>query len=157
MDDHSPPFEASSLSSQKTAGPDNLLPVEFVPLSLVLVPRGVRIELTKPDVLMGRHSDMDIRLPLPDVSRRHCRFVFTRSGWQVIDLNSLNGIHVNGKRVSHSTLFHHDRLRVGGFTFQVELPGGRTRATETMSQATSLEKPPVEPLPTEKEPRRRAS
>jgi pSer/pThr/pTyr-binding forkhead associated (FHA) protein len=116
-------------------------------LCLRLLPKGMRLELNKPDVLLGRHSDMDVRLPLPDVSRRHCRFVFTRSGWQVLDLNSLNGIHVNGKRVTHATLRPHDRLRIGGFTFEVELPGKPARTTESKDNNTNLEK----------EPKRRAS
>ena len=48
------------------------------------------------DMLIGRHSQADIRLPLPDVSRRHCRFFFGEGVWQVLDLNSLNGVFLNG-------------------------------------------------------------
>jgi pSer/pThr/pTyr-binding forkhead associated (FHA) protein len=156
MDDNSSPLGAPSLSLQKTTGPDSLLPVEFVPLILILLPRGVRLELTKPDMLMGRHSDMDVRLPLPDVSRRHCRFVFTRSGWQVIDLNSLNGVHVNGKRVTHATLHHQDKLRVGGFTFEVQLPGS-PRVTEVTDQVTSLDPQPRVQLPPGPDSKRKVS
>jgi predicted component of type VI protein secretion system len=119
-----------------------LLPAEFVPLALVLLPKGVRLEMTKPDMLVGRHSDMDVRLPLPDVSRRHCRFVFTSAGWQVVDLNSLNGIHLNGKRVTHATLRNGDRVRIGGFLFEVEM-SARKRSTETQ-QPTSLDPKPGE-------------
>jgi pSer/pThr/pTyr-binding forkhead associated (FHA) protein len=64
---------------------------------------------------------------LPDVSRRHCRFVFSDGRWQVFDLNSLNGIHINGEQVSHAVLHHRDTIRLGGFIFNVELyPGDRT-------------------------------
>jgi pSer/pThr/pTyr-binding forkhead associated (FHA) protein len=133
MDDHPQLSAAAKMVPHEPV----LLPADFVPLSLVLLPKGVRLELTKPDVLVGRHSDMDVRLPLPDVSRRHCRFVFTNSGWQVVDLNSLNGVHLNGKRVAHATLRNGDRLRIGGFLFEVEMPA-RTRPTET-HQGTSLE------------------
>lgn len=94
-----------------------------IPLKLKLQPSGPVLELTRPEIVMGRHSEADVRLPLPDVSRRHCRFVFTNDAWQVFDLDSLNGIFVNGKRVQHAMLHDHDSLSVGGFRFTVELGG----------------------------------
>jgi pSer/pThr/pTyr-binding forkhead associated (FHA) protein len=80
---------------------------------------------------LGRHSDADVRLPLPDVSRRHCRFVFTEAGWQVVDLNSLNGVYVNGERVHRAPLRHLDLVRIGSLTFEVNLQAG----TETVQLA----------------------
>jgi pSer/pThr/pTyr-binding forkhead associated (FHA) protein len=98
-----------------------------VPLRLVLQPSGLVLEVLRSDVVVGRHSQADVRLPLPDVSRRHCRLVFTEGAWQVTDLNSLNGVYVNDERVPSATLHHRDRLRLGGFTFEVDLqPGSRT-------------------------------
>ncbi|MFN4258435.1 MAG: FHA domain-containing protein [Gemmataceae bacterium] len=95
--------------------------VPFVPLRLILEPSGMTIALTQPDVVVGRHGSADLRLPLPDVSRRHCRFVFAESQWRIIDLNSLNGIFVNDQRVRQSQVTHQDRIRIGGFTFSVDL------------------------------------
>jgi pSer/pThr/pTyr-binding forkhead associated (FHA) protein len=91
-------------------------------MRLVLLPSGMRVDLTKADTLVGRHSSADIRLPLPDVSRQHCRFVFRHATWHVVDLNSLNGVFVNNQRVKQIPLRHGDRIRIGGFIFQVELP-----------------------------------
>lgn len=79
------------------------------------------IELKQADVLVGRHSEADIRLPLPDVSRKHCRFQFIDGNWQVLDLKSLNGVFVNDQRVEHAVLHHDDRVRLGSFTFVVEM------------------------------------
>jgi hypothetical protein len=98
-------------------------PADFVPLYLVLQPSGAIIEVDQPSVVVGRHTDADIRLPLPDVSRRHCRLQFVEGCWQVIDLNSLNGIQVNGEQVLQSPLEHGDLLRIGGFTFAISLSG----------------------------------
>src|SRR5208283_1204659 len=98
-------------------------PAGFVPLQLVLVPTGMSIDLTCPDLVMGRHSSADLRLPLADVSRRHCRFLFADSHWNLIDLDSLNGVFVNEKRVQRTALHHKDRIRIGSFTFEVRLPG----------------------------------
>lgn len=97
------------------------IPDDFVPLRLALVPGGMAVEMTKVEVVLGRHSSSDVRLALPDVSRRHCRFIYVDASWHVIDLNSLNGTFVNGQRVQQITLKHGDRLRIGGFTFEVSL------------------------------------
>jgi pSer/pThr/pTyr-binding forkhead associated (FHA) protein len=93
-----------------------------VPLRLVLEAGALAIELTEPDMVLGRHSAADIRLPLPDVSRRHCRFVYTGGHWQVIDLQSLNGVWVNDQPVQRAPLYPGDRLRIGELVFTVELP-----------------------------------
>jgi pSer/pThr/pTyr-binding forkhead associated (FHA) protein len=108
------------------------LPADFVPLRLILQPTGMVVELTRADVIVGRHSEADVRLPLPDVSRRHCRFVFGNGNWVVMDLNSLNGIYVNDELVGQATLKQGDRLRIGGFLFAVDLarPGQPAEAHE---------------------------
>ena len=93
----------------------------FVPLRLVLQGSASVIEVTRPDAIVGRHTEADIRLPLPDVSRRHCRLFFQEGGWQIADLNSLNGIQVNDEPVLQAPLEQDDRLRIGGFHFVVDL------------------------------------
>jgi pSer/pThr/pTyr-binding forkhead associated (FHA) protein len=93
----------------------------LLPLRLVLQPSGQFVELNEPAMVLGRHSKADLRLPLPDVSRRHCRFVWTDGAWQVFDLQSLNGLYVNDQLVAHATLHAGDTLRIGGFKFTVEL------------------------------------
>jgi pSer/pThr/pTyr-binding forkhead associated (FHA) protein len=95
---------------------------------LVLKPGGLAVELTRADTLVGRHSDADVRLSLPDVSRRHCRFKFASGRWQVVDLNSLNGVFVNGEQVQQATLDHGDRVQIGGLTFEVEIGDGMAQA-----------------------------
>ncbi len=107
--------------------------ISFLPLKLILQPSGVPVRVDRPDVVVGRHSEADIRLPMPDVSRRHCRLQFVEGLWQVVDLNSLNGVFVNGEQVLQAALNHGDVMRIGGFIFSVELG----QATET----------PVHPFP----------
>lgn len=94
---------------------------DFQPLRLRLQPGDHVIDLTEPDVLLGRQSDADLRMPQPDVSRHHCRFQFTDEGWQVVDLNSLNGVFVNGARVRRLAILHPgDRIRIGGIELNVD-------------------------------------
>jgi pSer/pThr/pTyr-binding forkhead associated (FHA) protein len=123
MDEPRPP-EANGLpvqGSHRPARPEPDTPPEFTPLRLVLQPSGATIELNRPDMLVGRHSEADVRLPLPDVSRRHCRFLCVEGCWQVVDLNSLNGVYVNDEPVLQAALHQGDLVRIGGFTFAVDL------------------------------------
>jgi hypothetical protein len=96
-------------------------PPAFFPLRLIIKPAASVLELTRPDMLMGRHSQADVRLPLPDVSRRHCRFLYSDGAWHVFDLDSLNGVFLNGEQVRHAILCDHDVLGIGGFQFEVDL------------------------------------
>jgi pSer/pThr/pTyr-binding forkhead associated (FHA) protein len=94
---------------------------DFQPLRLRLHPGDHIYDLTSPDVMLGRQSDADLRMPQPDVSRQHCRFRFTRDGWQIVDLGSLNGVYVNGARVRKVTLIQPgDHIRICGVEFDVE-------------------------------------
>jgi hypothetical protein len=102
-------------------------PAEFFPMRLLLQPAGATVDVDRPDMVVGRHTEADIRLPLPDVSRRHCRLQFVAGGWQVVDLNSLNGTKVNGEAIQQAALEQGDLLRIGGFTFAVELHGATSK------------------------------
>ena len=137
MDDAKQPASGGALPLQGPHGsrPQNWdeLPAGFVPLRLLLHPNGPVVELTRPDMLMGRHSEADVRLPLPDVSRRHCRFLFSDHTWQVFDLDSLNGVFVNGERIQHARLHDHDVVSIGGFRFEVELSGSASTAGDASS------------------------
>ncbi len=131
MDDRHPALEGDLLPPPRlldTPDAEPELPADFAPLRLRLQPGGLSVELTRPSVLIGRHSDADVRLALPDVSRRHCRFVFADGGWQVQDLNSLNGVWVNGERLQHAALTQNDFVRIGSLTFLVDL--GRTAVAD---------------------------
>src|SRR5262245_40204368 len=105
MNDTRQPAEADGLPLQGPhwlRGPSPAEAGDFAARRLELLPSGMTVDLARPDVLVGRHSEADVRLPLPDVSRRHCRFVYAAGRWQVIDLNSLNGVYVNGEKVHQS-------------------------------------------------------
>jgi pSer/pThr/pTyr-binding forkhead associated (FHA) protein len=93
----------------------------MLPLRLLLQPDGSPLELNRPEMLVGRHSESDVRLRSPEVSRRHCRFVFAEGQWQVFDLNSLNGVWVNGLRVQHAVLQNKDVVHIGAYDFEVEI------------------------------------
>jgi predicted component of type VI protein secretion system len=112
------------------------VPADFIPLRLVVKPGGMAMELNRPDMLVGRHSEADVRLALPDVSRRHCRLVFSNGGWQVVDLNSLNGVFVNGERIIQAELHDHDIIGIGVFRFEVDMGSERAEAQRAPAEAS---------------------
>ncbi len=114
------PFQGPHWRAQDSgpAAPD------VAPLRLCLRPGRFAVEVTRSGMVFGRHSSADVRLPLPDVSRRHCRFVCEAGRWYVIDLDSLNGVFVNDALVRRAELHEGDVLRLGGFVFDVTLQTG---------------------------------
>jgi len=108
-------------------------PENFLPLQLTSVDGSHAFELWQPTVTVGRHSEADVQLSQPDVSRFHCRLVFERGRWCVEDLTSLNGTLVNGKPVEVAQLSENDLLRVGPYLFHLNVGSGSTTAPPSRS------------------------
>ena len=70
-------------------------------------------------LIMGRHSECDLRIDEPRASNRHVSLIVGESAFEVGDLGSMNGIRVNGEQVSSATLKVGDILRVGKSDFVV--------------------------------------
>jgi adenylate cyclase len=67
---------------------------ELVPLG-----GGDPIPLLKKKLVIGRRENCDIVLRFPNVSSRHCELELKSGYWYVQDLDSRNGVRVNGARV----------------------------------------------------------
>src|SRR4051794_25581966 len=65
---------------------------------------------------IGRSPSADIRLDDATVSRRHALVVSQPEGVRVLDDRSLNGVHVNGKRVDWAPLTDGDEIAIGRHT-----------------------------------------
>src|SRR5688572_27915530 len=63
----------------------------------------------------------DILLDDDKISRKHAMFFLNDDGPSVVDLQSTNGTHVNGKRVSDADLQEGDIVNVGKTRFIVRL------------------------------------
>lgn len=68
---------------------------------------------------LGRTEGNDIVLNHPSVSRRHARIEKRGADWWIVDLNSTNGVKVNGTLVTESEVHAADRILVG--SVQLEL------------------------------------
>jgi pSer/pThr/pTyr-binding forkhead associated (FHA) protein len=105
---------------------DAKLPQGFRPLLLRLPSQEIELELRQPDILVGRHTLVDLCLPYPDISRKHCRIVFADDCWHIVDVGSLNGIEVNGERKREADLREGDTLRIAGLRFEVHVEAGES-------------------------------
>jgi pSer/pThr/pTyr-binding forkhead associated (FHA) protein len=76
-------------------------------------------------LVVGRSEHADIGVMDPLLSRQHFEFFCTNGRWQVRDLNSKNGTHVNGERLTGEPrdVSDEDILTAGTSIFQIEMPG----------------------------------
>jgi pSer/pThr/pTyr-binding forkhead associated (FHA) protein len=73
--------------------------------------------------MIGRREDCHLRIPLGEVSRRHCQIETREEALLLRDLGSSNGTYVNGRRVQESPLLAGDVLRIGTLEFLVQVDG----------------------------------
>lgn len=79
---------------------------------------GDPIPLTKAKLLIGRRSSCDICLQFPNVSSHHCEVELINGFWYVRDLNSRNGIKINGVRCDAKWLMPGDILSVSKHRYE---------------------------------------
>ena len=90
--------------------------IPSVPPALVVVygaQLGKTFYLQEAEHTIGRAAACDIQLPEDSVSREHARVTVTRRVVTVRDLDSTNGLFVNGHRVQEADLQDGDRLHLG--------------------------------------------
>ena len=80
------------------------------------------VPVTKPEVIIGRHSQDDIRLADVRVSRHHARLVQSGDGYEIHNLTAVrsepNSMLVNGIEKEHTPLRDGDVVSLGGVTFK---------------------------------------
>jgi type II secretory pathway predicted ATPase ExeA len=95
------------------------------PQGYLLISRGGRL-LTRATlgqrILLGRSEHNDICLPSPYLSRHHAVIVGTPEGYYVVDLSSVNGVALNGRRVERAVVCDQDVLSMGPFRLKVQVP-----------------------------------
>jgi Protein of unknown function (DUF3662)/FHA domain len=78
-----------------------------------LTVNGTKHELDQRQVVIGRSKDCDIQVPDPNVSRRHAEVRQEGAAYWVVDLDSTNGMEVNGRRQKRAKLRQGDRITLG--------------------------------------------
>jgi adenylate cyclase len=83
------------------------------------LPNGDPILLVKDTLVLGRQKSCDIPLRFPNVSHQHAQLLFQQGYWYIRDLNSTNGIKVNGERVVYKLLQPKDEIAIGGHIYKI--------------------------------------
>lgn len=101
---------------------------------------GDPIPLLKRSLLVGRRESCDIVLRFANVSAHHCQLTLNGGYWYVRDLQSRNGVKVNGVRIGNTEklLQPGDSLSVAKHHYEVRYNPAETGAVGP---------PPVEDLP----------
>lgn len=91
---------------------------------LVPVGGGDNIPLIREKLTIGRRDSCDVRLPFPNISGLHAEMRFENGYWYLRDLNSTNGVKVNGVRVQEKMLHPKDKVTIGkrDFVIRYDLP-----------------------------------
>lgn len=77
-------------------------------------------DLRESPVSVGRIEGNDVVLNHPSVSRRHARFELRGAQWWIVDLNSTNGVKVNGSSAPETALHAGDRLLIGSVEAEIK-------------------------------------
>lgn len=73
--------------------------------------------------VVGRREDCDLRIPLGDVSRKHCRLIAEGDSLRLEDLGSSNGTYHNGQRVQEAIVNAGDTIQIGPVVFVCQIDG----------------------------------
>ena len=94
------------------------------------------IPLADEEVSIGRNQDNAVRLTERNVSRRHALLVRRNGSVVIEDLNSFNGVRVNGDRIAgHAPIREGDLIQIGDYDLAIE----RETEVDDANRSTSPE------------------
>jgi|OpeIllAssembly_1097287.scaffolds.fasta_scaffold45399_2 hypothetical protein len=113
-------------------GPGGVRPGGAAPVSVQAEPPGATVVLAMPRLVilkddkpgdehvlkagitvLGRSPKVDIQIPFSEVSRRHAQIVWEADGYVILDLESENGVFVNGQKTKKHILKDGDTVQIG--------------------------------------------
>lgn len=109
------------------------------------------VPLIRDEITVGRKEGNTIRLTERNVSRRHARIVRNNGTIAIEDLESYNGVRVNGSRIKgRQPLTVSDRIQIGDYLIELKVESDENLVNTSDDQLTQpIEKPePPEPSAT---------
>lgn len=90
---------------------------------------------------IGRGEGADISIDDESVSGRHAQLIHERGRWKIVNMMSVNGTFVNGRKVLSAYLNARDVIRAGGvelvFDARIEKPASSSQAQNTPAEQGS--------------------
>jgi hypothetical protein len=74
---------------------------------------GRKIEMSKRRTLIGRSKECDVQIEDASASRKHAEIRQEGTAYWIVDLDSTNGLEVNGLRTQRAKLDHGDKITIG--------------------------------------------
>jgi hypothetical protein len=85
--------------------------------SVVLEVNGMKHPLDPPGIVIGRGNEAELKIDDPGISRRHAQIKIHQSGSDttvtIVDLDSTNGVVLNGHRVATAVVADGSEIRLG--------------------------------------------
>jgi adenylate cyclase len=97
---------------------------------------GDAIPLIREVLTLGRRDSCDIPLRFPNISGVHAQLTFRNGYWYLRDMNSTNGVKVNGVRITEKLLHPRDEISIGKrrYLIEYELPADRRALDEVVEE-----------------------
>lgn len=107
---------------------------------------GTRLPLRHWENSIGRSRLSDLVLDFPFISRSHAVLTFRQGAWSVADLNSKNGVKVNGVEVEQAeTVEHGDTISLGGLELELDLTNKKSSGNRQQNDRSKPESMPAPP------------
>jgi hypothetical protein len=89
---------------------------------LIGLETGTSFVISKPLTTVGRGEDCDIQLNDRSVSRMHCEIIYEKDSAIIRDMNSQNGIRVNGRDTYEQELQDYDQIDIASVRLVIRKP-----------------------------------
>ena len=73
------------------------------------------------EIIIGRDPNNDIQIDNIAISRKHARIVKNPNDYIIEDMNSVNGIFIDGKKINKKFLKTNDEIIIGKYSLQIIL------------------------------------
>lgn len=93
--------------------------------NVVLEVNGMKHPIDPPGVVIGRGNEADLKIDDPGISRRHAQIKIHQSGAEttvsITDLDSTNGVVLNGHRVATAVVADGSEIRLGNTVIVIRM------------------------------------
>lgn len=122
-------FRVRSRTNASVSGSEGATSPTVRPSDVTLEVNGATHAVPTSGTVIGRGNEADLKIDDPGISRRHAEISVHRNGGDtsvsIVDLDSTNGVILNGHRISSAVVADGSELRLGNTVLVVRIAGSR--------------------------------